>query len=78
MMLKKITDDLDDEDGLHVCNRMDGSLLNLLRIQACTKIHERLFRDILFADDAALVTHTNQDLQRIISCFIGCLTAAWP
>ena len=35
----------------------------------CMPTHERLFRDFLFADDAALVTHTERALQRLISCF---------
>ena len=37
--------------------------------QAHIKTHERLIRDLLFADDAAVVVHTERALQCITSCF---------
>ena len=46
---------------------LDGSLFNLRPLHANTKTLERLIRD-LFADDAALVAHTEGALQRITSC----------
>ena len=47
---------------------MDGNPFNIWRIQAHTKTHGRLNRDLLFADDAVLITPTEQALQRITSC----------
>ena len=69
MILKQVSEDLKDEDGVYVRYNLDGSLFNLRRLQAHTKTHERLIRDLLFADDAALVVHTERALQCITSCF---------
>ena len=69
MMLQRATEDLDDEDGVFIRYRTDGSLFNLRRLQAHTKTLEQLIRELLFADDAALVAHTETALQRVTSCF---------
>ncbi|GFO50142.1 RNA-directed DNA polymerase from mobile element jockey [Plakobranchus ocellatus] len=69
MMLKQANENCEDEDGIYIRYRLDGSLFNLRRLQAHTKTNERLIRDLLFADDAALVAHTEQALQRLTSCF---------
>ncbi|KAK2553508.1 hypothetical protein P5673_024992 [Acropora cervicornis] len=74
MMLKHATVGSDDEEGLYVRYRLNGSLLNLGRLQAHTKSHERLIRNLLFADDAALVAHTEIALQCTTTCFAD---AAW-
>ena len=62
MMLKQAIVDLDEDEGVYVRYRLDGSLFNLRRLQAHTKTHERLIQDLLFADDAALVAHTERAL----------------
>ena len=54
---------------VYIRYRLDGSLYNLRWLQAHTKTCERLIMDLLFADDAALVAHTQRALQRITSCF---------
>ena len=68
-MLQKATEDLDDEDGIYIRFRTDGNLFNLRRLQAHTKTLEKLISELLFADDAALVAHTEAALQRVTSCF---------
>ena len=73
MMLKQATDDLEeDEDFIYIRYRLDGSLFNIRRLQAHMKTCERLIMDLLFAEDAALVAHTQRALQRITSCFTEC------
>ena len=69
MMLQRATEDLGDEDGIYIRYRTDGSLCNLRRLQAHTKTLEQQIRELLFADDAALVAHTETALQRVTSCF---------
>jgi len=69
MMLKQAIADLEDDEFVYVRYRFDGSLFNLRRLQAHTKVHEQLVKDLLFADDAALVAHSERALQLITSCF---------
>ena len=69
MMLKQATADLDDDDGIYIRYRTDGSLFNLRRLQAHTMTMEQLIREMLFADDAALAAHSETAIQRITSCF---------
>ena len=49
--------------------RSDGKLFNLGRLRAKTKVREALIRDMLFADDAAVTTHTQQELQALMDRF---------
>lgn len=68
MILKQATADSDDEEGLYVRYRLNGSLFDLGRLQVHTKTQERLIRNLLFADDAAPVAHTKIALQRTTTC----------
>ena len=49
--------------------RSDGKLFSLSRLRAKTKVREVLIRDMLFADDAALVAHSVEQLQRLMDGF---------
>ena len=50
-------------EGIYLRTRSDGRLFNLARLRAKTKAREILIRDMLFADDAAVVAHTHEELQ---------------
>ena len=49
-------------DGIYLHTRHDGTLFNLKRLRAKTKVTCVLIREMLFADDAALVSHTQEGL----------------
>ena len=57
-----------DRGNLHT--RPDGKLFSLSRLRAKTKAREVLVRDMLSADDdAALVAHSLEQLQRLMDGF---------
>ena len=56
-------------EGVHLHTRSDGKLFNLARLRAKTKVRTVLIREMLFADDAALSSHTEEDLQRLMDRF---------
>ena len=49
-------------EGIYLRTRSDGRLFNLARLRAKTKVRKVLIRDMLFADDAAVATHTQREL----------------
>ena len=57
MTFKQATDDLDDDDGVHIKYRMDSSLLNLRHIKARTKTRERMWRDLIFGRSCSRLPH---------------------
>ena len=50
-------------EGVYLHTRADGKLFNLARLRAKTKVNSVLLREMLFADDAALASHTEPGLQ---------------
>ena len=57
------------QEGIYLWTRSDGSLFNLACLKVRTKVREALIRDMLFADDAAVVTHTQRELQLLMDHF---------
>ena len=56
-------------EGIYLRTRSDGRLFNLARLRAKTKVREVHIRDMLFADDAAVATHTQRELQSLMDRF---------
>jgi hypothetical protein len=52
------------EDGVPLKYRLDGSLFNLSRLRAITKVSRVSVVELQYADDAAYVSHTAPGLQR--------------
>lgn len=50
-------------EGVYLHNRSDGQLFNLARLKAKTKVRKVIIRELLFADDADITSHTEQQLQ---------------
>ena len=59
----------DSKVGIPIRYRTDGKLFNLRRLQAKTKVSEDLVNDLLFADDCALNTHSQADMQQCVNSF---------
>lgn len=66
-----ITDALENSqlNGDNINFRTDGGVLNLSRLRAKTKISSMLIRELMFADDCALVAHTAQGAQKLMDAF---------
>ena len=54
-------------DGIYIRSRADADLFNLAHLRAKRKVTSVLLRDMLFADDAALVSHSEQGLQCLVN-----------
>ena len=56
-------------EGIHLHTRSDGKLFNLAHLKAKTKVRIVLIREMLFADDAAVTSHSEEGIQQLISQF---------
>ena len=59
----------DFKTGIYIRYRLDGSFFDLRRLRAQTKSVERLIVEALFADDCALLAHSEADLQATVNKF---------
>ena len=66
-MLREAKEDL--PDGIYIRFLTDGSLFNLRRLLARTKTIEELITELLFAENCALLAHTEEALQFIVNRF---------
>ena len=73
MMLREAKADL--HEGVYIRFRTDGSVFNLRRLLSHTKTLEQLILDLLFADDCALLAHTEEALQTVVNRFANAAKA---
>ena len=57
------------KEGIYLHTRSDGRLFKIARLRVKTKVREVLIRDMLFAHDAAIGSHTRQELQSLMDRF---------
>ncbi|VDL95552.1 unnamed protein product [Schistocephalus solidus] len=63
----------DEQPGIRIAYRTDGHLLNSRPMQATSRVSMTTVHDMLFVDDCALNTVTEEDMQRSIDLFAaGC------
>ena len=60
---------MDVGNGVYIRFRLGGSIFNLRNLKLLTLTSDKLIRKFLFADNAALIVHTEEALQRITLCF---------
>lgn len=56
-------------DRIYVHSRFDGNLYNVARMKAKTKMKEIIIRDMLYAEDAAISTHSEEELSCVLFSF---------
>ena len=56
-------------EGVYLHTRSDGNLFKPVRHKAKRKVRRIAIRDMLFANDAAVVAHSEQDLQALMNSF---------
>lgn len=64
----------DCDMGVYIRFRTTGKVFNLRRFQAKTLVSDGLVRELLYADDADLVTHSPVDMQLVIDLFTNACT----
>ena len=66
-MLNEVFRDMGD--GIYIQSRLSADLFNVARFRAKTKTTRILMRELIFADDSALVAHSAEDIQKIVDAF---------
>jgi len=55
--------------GVNIQFQTDSNVCDIRRLQAKTKLLTAVIRDLLLADDCALVAHAQQAVQQLFDCF---------
>jgi hypothetical protein len=57
------------EDGIYIHTGSDNKLFNISRLRTKTKRRRILIQELLFADDAARLAHSEEKLQNLMNHF---------
>ena len=68
-MLDEAFGDMGGGGGVYIQSRQSADLFNVAHFIAKTKITRILIRELLFADDSALVAHSAEEMQKIVDAF---------
>ena len=55
--------------GIYIQSRQSADVFNVVHFRAKTKTTRILMRELLFADDSALVAHSAEEMQKIVDAF---------
>ena len=61
-------------DGIYIQSRQNADLFTVAHFRAKTKTTNILVRELLFADDSALIAHSAEEIQRIVDAFANALS----
>ena len=64
--------------GFYIQSRQSADLFNVAHFRAKTKTTRILMRELLFADDSALVAHSAEEMQKIVDVFLQCIKEVRP
>ena len=59
----------DTGDGVYIQSRQSADLFHVADFRAKTKTTRILMRELLYADDTALVAHSAEEMQKIVDAF---------
>ncbi|KAI8506599.1 hypothetical protein Bbelb_160260 [Branchiostoma belcheri] len=71
LFLAAVIEEMSDDDleGIYIRTRSDGGLFNLARLKSQRHVLVKCIRELLYADDSALVAHTLDSIQRLLEKF---------
>jgi len=56
----------DMDDGVYIQSRQSADLFDVAQFRAKTKTTQTPMKELLFADDSALVAHSAEEIQKIV------------
>ena len=56
-------------DGIYIKSRQNADLFTVAHFRAKTKTTNILVRELLYADDSALIAYSAEEIQRIVDAF---------